>query len=167
MKVFCSRLSGSAALLFLRCSKRIGDVSCHITSIAVREPGTPYLISSVFRAGVAALSKSLANELGHSGILVNTVCPGPFRTPLGEELIQQAAAAQKSNLCRNRIRNGSNLRYRSDGGGGGVGRACRLPMQRPRCEHHRTGDDSRMGERREGYFERPVLHQTIAPSTTD
>ena len=66
----------------------------HITSIAVREPGTPYLISSVFRAGVAALSKSLANELGHAGILVNTVCPGPFRTPLGEELIRRAAAAQ-------------------------------------------------------------------------
>ena len=66
----------------------------HITSIAVREPGTPYLISSVFRAGVAALSKSLANELGHAGILVNTVCPGPFRTPLGEELIRKAAAAQ-------------------------------------------------------------------------
>lgn len=66
----------------------------HITSIAVREPGTPYLISSVFRAGVAALSKSLANELGHAGILVNTVCPGPFRTPLGEELIREAAAAQ-------------------------------------------------------------------------
>ena len=66
----------------------------HITSIAVREPGTPYLISSVFRAGVAALSKSLANELGHTGVLVNTVCPGPFRTPLGEELIRGAAAAQ-------------------------------------------------------------------------
>ena len=66
----------------------------HITSIAVREPGTPYLISSVFRAGVAALSKSLANELGHAGILVNTVCPGPFRTPLGEELIRAAAVAQ-------------------------------------------------------------------------
>ena len=66
----------------------------HITSIAVREPGTPYLISSVFRAGVAALSKSLANELGHAGILVNTVCPGPFRTPLGQELIRRAAAAQ-------------------------------------------------------------------------
>ena len=66
----------------------------HITSIAVREPGTPYLISSVFRAGVAALSKSLANELGNAGILVNTVCPGPFRTPLGEDLIRQAAAAQ-------------------------------------------------------------------------
>ena len=66
----------------------------HITSIAVREPGTPYLISSVFRAGVAALSKSLANELGHVGILANTVCPGPFRTSLGEELIRQAATAQ-------------------------------------------------------------------------
>ena len=66
----------------------------HITSIAVKEPGTPYLISSVFRAGVAALSKSLANELGQTGILVNTVCPGPFKTPLGEELIRKAAAAQ-------------------------------------------------------------------------
>ncbi len=66
----------------------------HITSIAVREPGTPYLISSVFRAGVAALSKSLANELGPAGILVNTVCPGPSRTPLGEELIRRAAVAQ-------------------------------------------------------------------------
>ena len=66
----------------------------HITSVAVRDPGTPYLISSVFRAGVAALSKSLANELGRAGVLVNTVCPGPFRTPLGEELIRQAAEAQ-------------------------------------------------------------------------
>ena len=66
----------------------------HITSIAVREPGTPYLISSVFRAGVAALSKSLANELGEAGVLVNTVCPGPFRTPLGEELIREAAVAR-------------------------------------------------------------------------
>ncbi len=38
----------------------------HITSVAVREPGTPYLISSVFRAGVAALSKSLANAGHHA-----------------------------------------------------------------------------------------------------
>ena len=71
----------------------------HITSIAVREPGTPYLISSVFRAGVAALSKSLANEFGRSGILVNTVCPGPFRTPLGEKLIRQAAEGQNRTIA--------------------------------------------------------------------
>ena len=64
----------------------------HITSVAVKEPGSPYLLSSVFRAGVAALSKSLANEFGRDRILVNTVCPGPFKTPLGEELLRQAAA---------------------------------------------------------------------------
>lgn len=63
----------------------------NITSVAVKEPGTPFLLSSVFRTAVAALSKSLANELGVDNILVNTVCPGPFRTPLGEELLRQRA----------------------------------------------------------------------------
>lgn len=63
----------------------------HVTSVAVKEPGTPYLISSVFRAGVAALGKSMANEFGRDGILVNTVCPGPFRTPLGDALLRNAA----------------------------------------------------------------------------
>lgn len=32
------------------------------------------------RAGVAGLAKSLANELGRDGILVNTVCPGTTMT---------------------------------------------------------------------------------------
>ncbi|MCZ6680211.1 MAG: SDR family oxidoreductase [Candidatus Poribacteria bacterium] len=71
----------------------------HITSVAVKEPGTPYLISSTFRAGVAALSKSLANEFGKSGILVNTVSPGAFRTPLGEALIRQAADRQSKSIA--------------------------------------------------------------------
>ena len=70
----------------------------HITSVAVKDPGTPYLISSVFRTGVAALSKSLANEFGRAGILVNTVCPGAFRTPLGEALIRGAAEQQNRSV---------------------------------------------------------------------
>jgi 3-oxoacyl-[acyl-carrier protein] reductase len=63
----------------------------HIASYAVKEPSTSYLVSGVFRTGVAALGKSLANEYGRDGILVNTVCPGLFRTPLGEALIRQKA----------------------------------------------------------------------------
>ncbi|MBI2190503.1 MAG: SDR family oxidoreductase [Planctomycetes bacterium] len=63
----------------------------HVTSVAVKEPGSPYLVSSVFRAGVAALAKSMSREFGPSGILVNTVCPGPFRTPLGAELARRSA----------------------------------------------------------------------------
>ncbi len=66
----------------------------HIASVALKKPGSPFLLSSVFRAGVAALSKSLASEFGHDGILVNTVCPGPFKTPLGEELLRRSASQQ-------------------------------------------------------------------------
>jgi len=66
----------------------------HITSVAVKEPSSPYLISGVFRAAVAALSKALSREFGRAGILVNTVCPGMFRTPLGEALIRDSAEQQ-------------------------------------------------------------------------
>lgn len=38
------------------------------------------ILSNSLRAGVAGLAKSLANELGRDGILVNTVCPGTTMT---------------------------------------------------------------------------------------
>lgn len=65
-----------------------------ISSSAVREPNSTYLLSGVFRTANAWLSKALANEFGQYGVTVNTVCPGLFRTPLGEELIERAAARQ-------------------------------------------------------------------------
>lgn len=71
----------------------------HITSYAVKEPSASYLISGVFRTGVTALGKSLANEYGRDGILVNTVCPGLFRTPLGETIIRQKAEREGKTLA--------------------------------------------------------------------
>jgi len=64
----------------------------HLASHTVKEPSIEYLISSIFRTGVASLSKSLATQFSHQGILVNTVCTGLlFRTPLGEAILEQRA----------------------------------------------------------------------------
>lgn len=39
------------------------------------------------KAGVAALTKSLAIEWGSKGVLVNAIAPGVFRTPLNQDLL--------------------------------------------------------------------------------
>lgn len=67
----------------------------NISSSAIRTPSSVYLISGVYRTAIASLSKSLANEYGRDGILVNTVLPGLFRTPLGEDILQQGAARRQ------------------------------------------------------------------------
>jgi NAD(P)-dependent dehydrogenase (short-subunit alcohol dehydrogenase family) len=39
------------------------------------------------KAGVAALTKTLAIEWGSRGVLVNAIAPGVFRTPLNQDLL--------------------------------------------------------------------------------
>ncbi len=63
----------------------------NISSHAIRNPSSTYLLSGVYRTALASLSKSLANEYGRDGILVNSVCPGLIRTPLGESLLRGMA----------------------------------------------------------------------------
>jgi len=63
----------------------------NISSHAIRAPSSTYLLSGVYRTALASLSKSLANEYGSEGILINSVCPGLFRTPLGESLLRGMA----------------------------------------------------------------------------
>ncbi len=70
----------------------------HITSVAVKEPHPPYYLSAVYRAGVAALSKLLSHEFGRHGVLVNTVCPGAFETPLVDSLLAQDARKQGKSI---------------------------------------------------------------------
>ena len=72
----------------------------HITSVAVKDPHPPYYLSSVYRAGVAALSKLLAQEFGREGVRVNTVCPGVFKTPLVGDLLAREAEKQGESVER-------------------------------------------------------------------
>ena len=72
----------------------------HITSVAVKDPHPPYYLSSVYRAGVAALSKLLSQEFGRDGLRVNTVCPGVFKTPLVGDLLAREAEKQGETIPR-------------------------------------------------------------------
>lgn len=64
----------------------------NITSIAVKQPLEGLVLSNTARAGVAGLTKSLANELGRFNITVNSVLPGMTNT---DRLIQNREYAAK------------------------------------------------------------------------
>ena len=64
-----------------------------ITSVAVRQPVTDLILSNAVRAGVLGLVKSLANEFGKDGILVNNVAPGYTATDRLKELAEVRAKA--------------------------------------------------------------------------
>ncbi len=66
----------------------------NISSSVVKEPASPYLISATFRAGIVAMLRSLAAEVGRDGIRINGVAPGLIRTPLGTSLLEGCAAAE-------------------------------------------------------------------------
>jgi 3-oxoacyl-[acyl-carrier protein] reductase len=57
-----------------------------ISSLAVREPSPHLVLTNSVRPGVVGYMKSLANELGTSGITVNSVGPGRLATPRLTEL---------------------------------------------------------------------------------
>jgi 3-oxoacyl-[acyl-carrier protein] reductase len=46
-----------------------------VTSASVKQPMAVHALSTVFRAGVTAYMKGLANEIGSRGITVNCVAP--------------------------------------------------------------------------------------------
>ena len=52
-----------------------------ITSASVKQPMVHHGLSTVFRAGVTAYMKHLANEIAAQGVTVNTVGPGSIDTP--------------------------------------------------------------------------------------
>jgi 3-oxoacyl-[acyl-carrier protein] reductase len=64
-----------------------------ITSITTKQPVADLVLSNAVRAGVVGLVKSLANEFGKDGILVNNVGPGFTATDRLKELAKVRSLA--------------------------------------------------------------------------
>ncbi len=79
----------SAALPHLKQSDQ-GRVIA-ITSISAKQPLNNLVLSNATRAGVIGYIKSLANELGHTGVTFNAVLPGWTRTARVSELLENLA----------------------------------------------------------------------------
>lgn len=74
-----------AALPHLRASDQ-GRVIA-ITSISAKQPLDNLILSNTTRAGVLGFIKSMANELGHTGITFNAILPGWTRTARVNDLL--------------------------------------------------------------------------------
>jgi len=68
-----------------------------ITSITTKQPVTDLVLSNAVRAAVVGLVKSLANEFGKDGILVNNVAPGFTATDRLKDLAKSRSAASGKN----------------------------------------------------------------------
>ena len=68
-----------------------------LTSITTKQPVTDLVLSNAVRAAVVGLVKSLANEFGKDGILVNNVGPGFTATDRLKELATARASASGKN----------------------------------------------------------------------
>jgi 3-oxoacyl-[acyl-carrier protein] reductase len=64
-----------------------------ITSITTRQPVPDLILSNAVRTAVVGLVKSLANEFGKDGILVNNVGPGYTATDRLKQLAKARSAA--------------------------------------------------------------------------
>jgi 3-oxoacyl-[acyl-carrier protein] reductase len=63
----------------------------YLTSSSVKEPISGLVLSNVFRAGVAALAKTLASDWASDAIRVNQLIPGRIATERLDELDAYAA----------------------------------------------------------------------------
>ena len=61
----------------------------NLTSTSIRQPIDNLILSNAVRSGVAAMAKTLSNELAQDGITVNTVAPGRIET----DRVRQSDAA--------------------------------------------------------------------------
>jgi 3-oxoacyl-[acyl-carrier protein] reductase len=64
----------------------------NIASLSAKQPIDGLALSNAFRPAIVGLAKTLSNELGRDGILVNTVCPGYTRTDRLDEVVKARAS---------------------------------------------------------------------------
>ncbi|MEC4812140.1 MAG: SDR family oxidoreductase [Scytonema sp. PMC 1069.18] len=66
----------------------------NIATSAVEQPRGDLLISTTFRAGLAAFSRAIAADLARHNVLIHTVCPGVISTDAMLNLAKNMAAAE-------------------------------------------------------------------------
>jgi 3-oxoacyl-[acyl-carrier protein] reductase len=64
----------------------------HLTSLVAKQPTPVLTISSTLRAGLSALTKTLADQVATDGITVNAVLPGHFLTDRQQHLAEVRAS---------------------------------------------------------------------------
>ena len=85
-----------AALPHLRKSSAASILT--VTSMSVKQPIANLLLSNSVRAGTVGLTKSLALDLGHEGIRVNSILPGWTEPHRVTELMTARATANSSTV---------------------------------------------------------------------
>jgi NAD(P)-dependent dehydrogenase (short-subunit alcohol dehydrogenase family) len=75
----------------------------NVASVAAKEGNPNASAYSASKAGVIALTKSLAKELAMSGVLVNAVTPAVFETPLLQQMPQSQIDFMKSKIPMSRL----------------------------------------------------------------
>jgi len=69
-----------------------------ITSISAKQPLENLILSNATRAGVLGFMKSMANELGHTGITFNAVLPGWTRTARVDDLLASLLQTRQTTI---------------------------------------------------------------------
>ena len=90
-----------SAMAFARAAKPhlgTGGSMLYLTSSSVKEPIAVLALSNIFRAGVAALAKTLASDWAADGIRVNQLIPGRIATERVEELDAYVAEREGASL---------------------------------------------------------------------
>ena len=108
-----------------------------ITSLTVKQPVDQLVLSNAVRAGVVGLVKSLANEFGKDGILVNNVGPGYTATARLKELARTQAEAARRIRRGNFPRLGRRFAAQPNRAAGRSGRCHCLAGLGARLVHHR------------------------------
>jgi NAD(P)-dependent dehydrogenase (short-subunit alcohol dehydrogenase family) len=75
----------------------------NIASIAAFHVTVPHVPYAASKAGVVALTRDLANEVGRLGIRVNAIAPGPIETPMVGIVSEEQRQAIAKNILLGRM----------------------------------------------------------------